>query len=100
MPRCARAACWRGVTAAAVAAGLVGCAVTPEPVTIREPQEVLVEVPVPCPAPETRPTKGNDLAPAGADIFEAARHARARIIDLRREVDGLRAWAEGCATEE
>lgn len=72
-----------------------GCGTAPEPVIVREPVEVLIKVPMPCPI-DVPTTDGPDFAPADSKIEWAAIYAQGRIIALRAEVESLRAAAAAC----
>jgi len=68
---------------------------SPEPIIVREPVEVFVEVPVACEI-DAPSVEGPDFAPADSNIEYAAIYAEGRIIGLRREVKNLRAAVENC----
>jgi hypothetical protein len=93
----------RSAAIVTLALTLAGCAGhKPLTVTKFETVEVKVPVVVACPAgKDILRTVGPDFpadAP-GMTIYEVARHARIRIIELRREVDLLRDALNACGVE-
>lgn len=83
-----------------VLAVLAACASEPKVVTEYKTIEKKVPVPVVCPVPNIEPTPGPDLAPQDANVFEAARYVREKLVWLRGEVDALREALRACGEIE
>lgn len=80
---------------------LAACSTVPPPRVLTEIRtvEVKTEVPVRCPPPTEPATQGADLAPTGLDDWETAQFIRVRLMALRKEITGLRAYAAACSGE-